>query len=113
MGVHAAHCSSSLYQSGSLALSMGMIRPESEKSSTLQHGSGKSLKAMAASGMSVVSEFNPTQIASGSILTVAVARGFKWWIEWSMRATSGRTVHCEIGLSLRTFTRGQSQQMIV
>ena len=77
MGVQAAHCSSSLYQSGSLALSMGRMRPESEKSSTLQQGSGNSLKAMAASGMSVVSEFRPTQIASGSILTVAVARGFR------------------------------------
>ena len=81
VGVQAAHCSSSLYQSGSLVLSMGRMRLESEKSSTLQQGSGKSLKAMAASGMSVVSEFSPTQIALGSILTVVVARGFKWWIK--------------------------------
>ena len=55
MGVQAAHCSSSLYQSGSLALSMGRMRPESEKSSMLQQGSGRSLKAMAASGRSVQS----------------------------------------------------------
>lgn len=75
VGIHGAHCSSCLYQSGSLALSIGKICPSSEKSSMLHPGLGRSLKIIAESGINEVSELRPIHIASGSIRTLATAFG--------------------------------------
>ena len=99
VGVHRAHCSSFLYQSGCLMASNGKIWLESEKSSTLHPGSGKFLKTIAVSGIVAVSELSPTQIASQSTLIVVEAIRLKWWIANSITTRTSRTVLCKISHS--------------